>query len=120
MGMRPGQAKGPYVGRDGGGSGDGFLDPVISLFDPTGGLPPTPALGDRYLSTATANGWTADYIYEWNGASWSATVPENGNVVFVKQLNQLYAFDFNVWRLYQDYWFKPVIAIYDNTAALPS
>lgn len=118
MGIRPGQAKGPYVGKTD--DGGGWIAPVIALYDPTGGLPLSPSFGDRYLSTATANGWTENYIYEWNGFQWDVTIPSNGDVVFVKQLNQMYAFDFNVWRLYQDFWFKPVIAIYDNTSGIPS
>ena len=27
-------------------------------------------IGDRYIAKVTANGWTANYIYEWNGATW--------------------------------------------------
>ena len=122
MSIRPGQAKGPYVGTD---SSDtaGWLPPVIALYDPTTAFPVAPATGDRYLATVTATHggvtWTAGNIYEWIGSQWIETVPVNGDVVFVKQLNQLYAYDFNVWRLYQDFWFKPVIAIYDNTSGLP-
>jgi hypothetical protein len=117
MSIRPGQAKGPYVGPSIGGGA--YIAPVLTLFDPTGGLPANPALGDRYLSTATANTWVLNNVYEWSGTTWSMTVPPEGAIVFVRWLNMMYAFDFNVWRLYQDYWFKPVISIFDNTLALP-
>lgn len=116
MSIRPGQAKGPYVGPS---SCSGYLSPVLTLFDPTSGLPAAPALGDRYISTATANTWVAGNIYEWSGTVWSMTVPYDGAIVFVKWLDQLYAFNNSVWRLYQDFWFKPVISIFDNTLALP-
>lgn len=118
MGLRPGQAKGPWVGLSGG-SGSGGLEIVIALFDPTAGLPSDPAIGDRYLATATANGWSADYIYEWTGELWVGSEPYAGRTIFVLMVNQMYAYDFGSWRLYQDFWFKPVIAIYDNSSSLP-
>ena len=92
MSMRPGQAKGPSVSIGGSGSGGGgFLAPVLSFYDPTGGLPVTPSTGDRYLSSATANGWTEGYIYTWNGIEWRETVTTIGMVVYVISLEQLFA-----------------------------
>jgi len=38
--------------------------------------------GNRYLSTATSGSWTADYIYEYQGAAWEGTAPSEGMVVF--------------------------------------
>jgi hypothetical protein len=58
-----------------------WLNPIISFYDPTGGLPGSPTTGDRYISTATANGWTDKYLYEYNGASWDETEPVAGYAV---------------------------------------
>jgi hypothetical protein len=122
MSIRPGQAKGPYVGNTSGGGG-AYLAPVYTLFDPTTAFPVAPALGDRYIASATATHglvtWSLGNIYEWTGTVWAETIPVDGAIVFAKWLNQLYAFYFGVWRLYSDFWFKPVIAIYDNTLGLP-
>ncbi len=35
---------------------------VKSRYDPTPGLPGSPAVGDAYISTATVNGWTIDLM----------------------------------------------------------
>lgn len=47
---------------------EGLVDivekPVLNWYAPGGGLPATPTLGDRYLSSAAGNGWFAKHIYE--------------------------------------------------------
>jgi len=60
-----------------------LVDPVEDSYDPTGGLPADPTVGDRYISDATANGWTIDYIYEWDGTSWVESIPEEGWMVWM-------------------------------------
>lgn len=60
-----------------------WLNSVLTQFDPTAALPASPTLGDRYLSTATANGWTANNVYEFNGTDWTETVPSTGTYVSV-------------------------------------
>ena len=59
-----------------------WQDSVIDRYDPTSGLPAA-STGDRYLATATANGWTVDKIYEYNGATWDETTPTTGTYVSV-------------------------------------
>jgi len=81
-----------------------WLDPVIDFHDPT-----TLPSGDRYIASATANGWTKDNIYEWNGdtSTWDETIVVDGNAVVVKNLAQIYTYttewgtqDFtNYWQL---------------------
>ena len=71
-------------------SGISWKEPVISRFDPTSGLPSSPSLKNRYISTATANGWSDKYIYEWDGSSWDETVPLEGVAVFVKDEDKKY------------------------------
>jgi hypothetical protein len=121
MGIRPGQSKGPYVGPSGSGgsAASGWLAPVISLYDPTSGTPLLPNIGDRYISTVTANGWTINNVYQWNGSVWNETTPINGDVVFVTDLQQLYGFIAGSWVPIPQSWLEPVISIFDNTAALP-
>lgn len=52
--------------------------PCDDWWDPTGGLPPTPSVGDRYVADGSGSGWTEDYIYEWDGDSWIEEGPEEG------------------------------------------
>ena len=63
-------------------SGEWMLPPVERWYDPTDGLPADPEVGDRYGSDATANGWTINYIYEWDGTEWVETIPEEGFMVW--------------------------------------
>lgn len=119
MTIRPGQAKGPYVGMSGSGSGSGGIEKVNSLFDPTDGLPSNPAIGDKYLSTATANTWVDGYIYEWTGSAWTGSAPYEGRIIYAILLDQMYTYNDATWRVYPDYWVKPVIAVYDNTNGIP-
>jgi len=61
---------------------DWVIPPIIEWYDPTGGLPADPEIGDRYGADATANGWTIDYVYEWNGTIWVEYPPEEGWMVW--------------------------------------
>lgn len=56
---------------------------INAFFDPTGGLPVAPALYDRYVSQATANGWIINNIYYWNGNTWSDGLPVTGQTIYV-------------------------------------
>jgi hypothetical protein len=49
-------------------------------------------IGDRYIALVTAHGWTATYIYEWNGATWDETIPVAGDVVYVTDVGADYTF----------------------------
>lgn len=62
-----------------------YLADINGLWDPTGGLPVNPEIGVRYIATATdgVSGWTAEYIYEWDGGAWVETVPTRTNVAWV-------------------------------------
>ena len=59
-----------------------LMPPIIEWYDPTDGLPADPEVGDRYGSDATANGWTVDYIYEWDGEEWVESAPEEGWMIW--------------------------------------
>jgi hypothetical protein len=57
---------------------------VLAIYDPTSETPPTPSVGDRYISSATANGWVQNNIYQWNGASWDSYTPLTNWAVYVE------------------------------------
>jgi hypothetical protein len=57
---------------------------VISIFDPSIGLPPLPSVGDRYICDVTAGGWTQNHIYQWNSSLWVNTSPIVGMMTYVK------------------------------------
>jgi len=149
MGLRPGQARAPYVGfgaslvnngaNVGAGTGNVFKNkvgdilnfrtlqqgpgivittvgdvvniaaaafsdiywqnPIISFYDPTPGLPIGPAVGARYIATATANGWTINHIFEWDGAAWVDTAPLEGMAAYDRNTNFIYQFDGVNWVL---------------------
>ena len=75
-----------------------WQESVIDRFDPTVATPAGPATGDRYLATATGNGWTDNYIYEWDGAAWIETIPTTGTYVAVDdESSVLYQFGGSTW-----------------------
>jgi len=74
-----------------------WQDSVIDRFDPTSALPVGPSTGDRYISTATANGWTVNNIYEYNGASWDETTVSEGMSVWVEDEDVQYVFNGTAW-----------------------
>jgi hypothetical protein len=74
-----------------------WKESVISFFDPTAGTPVGPTTGDRYISEATANGWTLDSIFQWNGASWDETVPNEGAAAWVEDEDTNYTFNGTNW-----------------------
>ncbi len=56
---------------------------INSFYDPTPGLPASPALYDRYISLATANGWVINNIYYWNGRTWAGAISTTGQTIYV-------------------------------------
>jgi len=81
-----------------------WLPPVLDRYDPTPGLPLLPDPGDRYMATATANGWTDEHVYEcvtddtWAGAI--DTPPDEGYAVFVEDEDQAYVYVNGSWVLF--------------------
>lgn len=74
-------------------------DPVTDFWDPTGGLPVGPSDGDRYIASETANGWTQDFIYEWDDAAgvWIESEPDEGWMLWVILEFMLYFFFSGGW-----------------------
>jgi hypothetical protein len=56
-----------------------WQSPVIDFLDLTTAEPATPAVGDRYINTATGDSSVTtqaviiNFIYEWNGTNWTPT-----------------------------------------------
>ena len=73
------------------------VPPAEDFFDPTGGLPEDPEVGDRYVSDATAEGWIYDYIYEWDGEVWIEYAPEEGWMIWMLFELLFYVFFSNGW-----------------------
>lgn len=69
-----------------------------NFFDPTSGLPSSPSFGDQYISSATANGWTDQYIYQWNGTTWEEIIPIEGVTLWVLAADEHYGFNGSVWN----------------------
>jgi len=84
---------------------------VKDFYDPTPGLPVTPTLGDRYISLATANGWTIDYVYEWNSLIWVETEIHEIVFCFVESVHLLYIYDNFAWSV-----FGGTSVVYDDGA----
>ena len=56
---------------------------VLSRYNPTSALPSSPSAGDRYIATATANGWTINHIYQCvTAGTWVGQIDETPNEGF--------------------------------------
>jgi hypothetical protein len=66
--------------------------PVKGFHSPAGGLPVLPAVGDRYISSATASGWTIHHVYEWNGTAWVDFTPYEGMFLVNKTDGFMYGY----------------------------
>jgi hypothetical protein len=74
---------------------------VINFWDATTALPAGPGVGDRYLCSASGNGWTANNIYQYNGATWDESVATANWVVTVTATGLQYLFGTS-WVVYND------------------
>lgn len=76
-----------------------WLDKAKNFFDPTSGLPSTPTEGDRWIASATANGWTENYIYTRVDSSWTEFIPTDGDaiILFEPDPNEAYIYSGSMW-----------------------
>lgn len=72
----------PVTGGSNAGNITNMLDSVISIYDNTSAIP-TANVGDRYIALVTANGWTKNYVYTGNGATFDEYVPSVGDGLIV-------------------------------------
>lgn len=90
-----------------------WLENVISFYDPTTATPTTPTLGDRYIASATAHGWTVNNVYEWTGSVWHATVAQKGFAVVVENpVVIIYIYTGVLWNALQ------LTAVHNNMTGL--
>ncbi|MCK5625124.1 DUF2793 domain-containing protein [Candidatus Pacearchaeota archaeon] len=65
--------------------------------------PGGPSIGDRYINTATgtssgtSQSVTANYIYEWNGSTWTETITSEGFAVWIDSEDTAYVFNGSSW-----------------------
>ncbi len=80
-----------------------YVPPVLGFFDPTNGEPELPGAPDRYIASATANGWTAGRIYEFAPSlnHWREVVPVTGAVTTVDGIQHRY--NGAAWKQYSYY-----------------
>ena len=52
---------------------------------------------NRYVAPTTSGTWTEDYVYEWNGATWSGTAPDEGMSTWVEDEDILYVYNGSDW-----------------------
>ena len=74
-----------------------WQESVLDRFDPTGGLPGSPSEGNRYIATATANGWTNNYIYGYRNSSWTEIIPNEGYACRVEDEDFEYIYNGTQW-----------------------
>lgn len=91
---------------------------VINFFNPTGGLPIAPSDGDRYISTATANGWVNNNleVYDANLGSWKNMAPVPGTMTWVSGIA---APNLRVWNPTSGLWESPAAST-GSVLAVPS
>lgn len=77
-----------------------WLDPVIEIFNNTTGLPVSPSNGDRYIALVTANSWTINGVYEWNGNNWVETLPVAGMIVFNNDTSEPLLYSGSAWNVF--------------------
>lgn len=80
-----------------------WQDSVKDELDFTAAEPAGPSTGDRYINTATgvgsvtAQAVTANYIYEWNGATWTETIPNEGFACWIDDVDTNKVFNGSAW-----------------------
>lgn len=77
--------------------GGPWLDDVDGFHDPSSGLPNWVTGGERYIATTTANGWTANNVYEYDGSAWTETAVVADNAAYSANDGADYFFDGTDW-----------------------
>lgn len=49
--------------------------------------------GNRYIAPTTSGSWTAEYVYEYIGGTWSGSEPNEGFAAWVEDLDALYVYN---------------------------
>ena len=70
---------------------------VDDWWDPSSGLPGSPNEDDRYIATASGNGWSTNNVYDYDGSQWDEIVPNEGFTTWVENEDALYVFNGSDW-----------------------
>lgn len=65
---------------------------ITSFYDFGSGAPGAPTAGQSYVSSTTGGGYTADYIYTYDGTDWRETAPGMGDKVFDRSAGILWEY----------------------------
>jgi len=83
-----------------------WQDSVDSFVNFVTSEPAGPTTGDRYINTTTgtssgtSQSVTEDYIYEWNGSTWTEIVPNEGFALWVDDLDRVYLYNGSSWIVF--------------------
>lgn len=72
-----------------------WQDSVVSITTEYGGASASGT--NRYIAPTTSGTWTEDYVYEWTGATWSGTAPDEGMSTWVEDEDVLYVYNGSDW-----------------------
>jgi hypothetical protein len=81
---------------------------IIDKVDFTTSEPGSPSVGDRYINTVTgtssgtAQSVTANYIYEWNGTTWTETIVAAGYALWDITAIEYFSFNGTAWVPFDD------------------
>jgi hypothetical protein len=67
-----------------------WQEPVIDIVPIASGIA---VEGNRYIALTTSGTWTANYIMEYTGTSWSGVEPAEGYAAWVEELDGLYVYN---------------------------
>jgi len=77
-----------------------FMASIQEIYDNSVSLPSNPSNKDRYIAQSTANGWTENYIYEWNEllSSWIEYAPSEGSITYNENTDSSLIYSGTQWQ----------------------
>jgi len=72
---------------------------IKNVLDITTSTLAAPGDGNRYISSETSNGWTKDYIYEYDADDdeWDEFIPDLGTSTWVDDVSRYYVYNGSEW-----------------------
>ena len=74
-----------------------WQESIKNFWTPSTGLPIAPVDGDRYVAIDSGNGWTATYIYTYDGTQWVELTPNEGFSIWLESSDGTYVFNGVMW-----------------------
>jgi hypothetical protein len=75
-----------------------WLPSVLNFWDASSALPISPVFQDAYICYISGNGWLINDIYRFNGLNWIQSVPNEGDTVYLTQIDYTYNFNGSSWN----------------------